>query len=688
MLGSAAVSLLVFSACAAGVARKNLFVALFAGLTILAWRVCDWHEASSLDPLPRKWRLLFGSVYCAYGLLYFLSAAQPEFSPDGSSYHLGLVAHYIRAHGFFRITTNMYANLSQGVEMLFVPAFGIGRHSAAALVHCAFLFALPLLILNYARRCSYDVAGICAALIVFAAPVIGKDGTSAYNDVAAAAAIFTVFYLVETWRLTGLSGLVPLAGIAAGFCYATKYTAFLAVPYALWVIARKRFHWRPLAVFSACAAVSILPWMLKNWIWLGNPVSPFFNKIFPNPFVYIAFEQEYTRMMRVYEGISSYWQIPREVTIGGGPLAGFLGPAFVLAPLAILALRERTGRRVLAAALIFGVTYFGNIGTRFLIPAAPFIALGICIALSRSRTALAAVALLHAVLSLPGVNSLYCGEYAWRLEWPDWRVALRLRPEEPFLIGHLGAGYLAARTIDRVVPEGEEVFSFTPLPEAYTSRMIVTGFQSARGKDMVDIVEGAMWKDFAPEAREYFQFPETKTSRLRIRQTAAGMELWSLSEVRLYHSGEELPRKTTWRIRANAHPWGIQLAFDNSLVTRWRSWEPLHPRMYVEIDLGESVAIDRVVMETTHDHYQAKVLLEALDASGNWHVIDSASDFEQPEEVKGLRKAAGQMLKQMGIRYWLLFDSDYTAEDFRKHSADWGVEVVGEMPGALLYKFK
>jgi hypothetical protein len=36
----------------------------------------------------------------------------------------------------------MYAQLSQGIELLFLMAFSFGRHSAAALVHYAFLLAL------------------------------------------------------------------------------------------------------------------------------------------------------------------------------------------------------------------------------------------------------------------------------------------------------------------------------------------------------------------------------------------------------------------------------------------------------------------------------------------------------------------------------------------------------------------
>ena len=78
----------------------------------------------------------------AFAVLYLATAWAPETSPDGSGYHLGFVARYLRAHAFERVTTDWYAALGEGIEMIYAPAFSIGRHSAAALVHFAFLIAL------------------------------------------------------------------------------------------------------------------------------------------------------------------------------------------------------------------------------------------------------------------------------------------------------------------------------------------------------------------------------------------------------------------------------------------------------------------------------------------------------------------------------------------------------------------
>jgi len=236
--GAACLSLLTFLLCAVGAARKNIFLA--AGLVLLAIafrRGAHRPLGDSLPLIPALWKWLFRSIFTVFFVLYFFNAMAPEMSPDGVTYHLGLVSRYLRAHGFQRISTNMYANLSQGVEMLFLFAFAFGRHSAAALTHFAFLVTLPLAMLSYARRSGFTVAGVCGAILVFVSPVVGLDGTVAYNDVATACIVFTAFYLAQIWAAeeSNQAVLVPL-GLVAGCGYAAKYTAFVAVTYALGVV--------------------------------------------------------------------------------------------------------------------------------------------------------------------------------------------------------------------------------------------------------------------------------------------------------------------------------------------------------------------------------------------------------------------------------------------------------------------
>ena len=276
----------MFLLTAAGLARKPVF--WMVGLSIAAigvWRRAYRAEGESLPALTRFWSVLFWAGFAVFTWLYLGNALAPETSADAVSYHVALAARYAREHHFPWITTNLYANLSEGIEMLFLYAFAIGKHSAAAMCEFLFLLALPFGILSYARRVGRPVAGVVAALIVFASPVFGRVGTVAHNDVAGATVVFAMFYAIQIWREQQDARMLAVAGMLAGYGYAIKYTLGIAVVYAcaavLFVAWKRRQPWlKPAAITALSALVMIAPWMIKNAIIVHNPVSPFFDRVF------------------------------------------------------------------------------------------------------------------------------------------------------------------------------------------------------------------------------------------------------------------------------------------------------------------------------------------------------------------------------------------------------------------------
>ena len=192
--GSALLSLLVFIAAAVHLVWTATFVAI--GLTAIGaclWKRAYVPEKAKLERLPRLYSVLMWASMLTYGVFAFVNALAPEASADGSMYHLGLVQRYMDQHGFGRITTSMYANLPLGIEMLFLFAFSLGRHSAAALVHFEFYLVLPLMMVVVGKRFGYPKAGAMAAILVFLSPVFVFDGSSAYIDVALACIVFALF---------------------------------------------------------------------------------------------------------------------------------------------------------------------------------------------------------------------------------------------------------------------------------------------------------------------------------------------------------------------------------------------------------------------------------------------------------------------------------------------------------------
>src|SRR5437667_7100467 len=121
--------------------------------------------------------------------------------------------------------------------------------------------------------------------------------------------------------------------------------------------ARPPGQWRrclPLLLFPAILLVA--PWLIKNVVEVRNPVSPFANRLFPNPYVHVAFEDE-SREGLAHPNHMTWPEVPLELTVYGDRLQGLFGPLFLLAPLGLFALRWPVGRQVLPAGLVFALTY-------------------------------------------------------------------------------------------------------------------------------------------------------------------------------------------------------------------------------------------------------------------------------------------------------------------------------------------
>src|SRR5580658_2800827 len=321
-VGSACLSAILFALSAAHLAYRGVLLGLGLGsIGYAAYSGALRSHGKAFAPLAPLWRWIFIAAFAAFTWYGFFNALAPEHSSDGMAYHLSEVVIYQQAHGFPRITNDIYASLSQGIELLYLFAFDFGRHSAAALVHYAFLIALAFLVLSYGRRIGRPAVGVAGAIFTYTSPVVLRDATVAYVDVALAAVLFAVFYLLQVWDESRDSKLLAPIGLLAGFCYAVKYTGFLAVPYAMGFVAWKMWRarkplLRPALVVALLAAVMLLPWMLKNWIEVVNPVSPLANRTFPNPYVHISQEDFMRKYFSTYD-LTSRRQIPLEVTVKG-----------------------------------------------------------------------------------------------------------------------------------------------------------------------------------------------------------------------------------------------------------------------------------------------------------------------------------------------------------------------------------
>jgi hypothetical protein len=247
--------------------------------------------------------------------------------------------------------------------------------------------------------------------------------------------------------------------------------------------------------------------------------------------------------------------------------------------------------------------------------------------------------------------------------------------------------YAVAQMLEQTVPPGAKVLCFTQAAEAYTSRDVLVAYESWENNTSGDILWAPLIPIYMPTWQLRFHFPQQSLRRVRVVQTAtADPDQWSMAEMRVFHQKKELERLPEWRLRARPNPWEVQLAFDNSPVTRWRSWQTIFPGMFVEVDFGRGRQVDSVLLECSHDQYKIRLKLEGQDETGAWKLLAAKPEESDVSPPMGLRRAAAQELKARGISYVLAYNVDYGADDYRIKSVNWGFKHVGATPIARLYQ--
>jgi hypothetical protein len=337
----------------------------------------------------------------------------------------------------------------------------------------------------------------------------------------------------------------------------------------------------------------------------------------------------------------------------------------------------------LTAAVVFALPAYLNIGARFLIPSAPFLAMAMGIGLAELPGALVVVAIFNTLVCWPPSVGTYCIPWAWRIDKCPVRAALRLDSPDAFRLA--GLSDLALKgPIEATVPKGEKIFSFAGRPESYIDRVIVVGYESTFGNLISDI----LWTPMAhtPTMEQHFKFLPLVTKSIRVVNMAKSSELdfWSVAEMRVRSGGRELVRSPGWKVSAWPNGWEAQLAFDNSYATRWSAWEPLSPGQRIEIEFPEPQRIDEVVLECD-PQWKAALQVEVLLPTGRWVAITDTATFVKGDFPTGLRRAASRDVKALGINYLLLSEGDVGYKDMSQYAKYWGLRQLAEHNGTHFY---
>jgi len=269
-----------------------------------------------------------------------------------------------------------------------------------------------------------------------------------------------------------------LAGLFAGLAFNTKYTAVWMVAGLALVAYLRRRSIREPAIFAATVTVSMIPFLLKNWLLTANPIYPFF---LPGRF-WDSFRGVWYSRPGTGLGVGSLILAPWEATIWGlegGYFEGHpsygatIGPILLaLIPLAFLRLREAASARDRTQSALWvacGIAYVGWLAqlafsqllvqTRLLFGVLPGLAIlaaagfeGLGSFGRRGRSARFIIGgLLSFTLGLTALQAALGFFSASPL-----RVVSGSESDSEFLTGRLGQYALAMQALDRL-PDGSRV---------------------------------------------------------------------------------------------------------------------------------------------------------------------------------------------------------------------------------------
>ncbi len=351
--------------------------------------------------------------------------------------------------------------------------------------------------------------------------------------------------------------------------------------------------------------------------------------------------------MHTYDGFT-YRHAAWELTMGGAS-QGIVGPFFLLLPLGLLALRSAAGRWLWIAGILLTLPWLSNVGTRFLMPGLPFLALAMILALDMAlpRWLAWAALIFQAISCWPYVLAHYERPGLWRLHGFPWQAALRVYSEEVYLDGALG-DYRVAEMVNAQTKPQSVVLGLSSLADAYVDREIVQHWQSAQGVRLREMILEASYTATYPLFDWTASWPAQPIRALRIRTTAPNAYEWEIHEATFFQQGDRLRTDGAWQASAWPYLYEAAFALDGIQPTRWRSWEPARPGMYFEVDFGAPQTLDAMSLSMHWEMPGLEVYAKSPD--GKWRKL-GAHWTHEARRKENERRAAMRQVKKAGIDY-------------------------------------
>ena len=370
------------------------------------------------------------SVLLLAMLLNLAGTLSPEIFYDALVYHLAVPNYYVIRHGITPMPHNFYSDLPFTHGMLYSAALLLKGEALAKFVNYGAGLLTAGAVLALGARYFSLRAGLWAAAIFYtvdhAMLASWSAGTEALLMFFSTLALYSILNRDEENKRW-----LWLAACFCGLAMGVKYTGFFTAVgvmliYAWQDRAKPLTVLKNLALFTLIATFFVGPWLVKNYLYQGNPVFPFALKIFG------AGPQSDPQKLSDFIGHASQlgplkplaWLLtPWKVTMGQIGNSEYFSPLFLLLLPGAFLLSAPAGAALTGLWIFFLAVWGGwsvsSTMVRFLMPAYP--AAGLIMAAylfspghKALKSALKAVALVVCFTGLYWAGMIFYSQGRWR----------------------------------------------------------------------------------------------------------------------------------------------------------------------------------------------------------------------------------------------------------------------------------
>jgi len=326
--------------------------------------------------------LLFITVFMTVA-----GALAPPTGHDALVYHLAWPKYFARDNSISYIPYSRTSLWPYFMEMLFTLGIILKNGIVAKLFHLLMGIMTALAVFSFSRRYLSLQLSIMALTICFLTPGVFTQATYAYVDLASAFYSFLSVYSFFLWLNSGSKRWIVLVGVFCGITMGVKFLgAYTCITLTIGLLVamfwtkklRRSEGINIILIFTGFTILVAMPWYIRSFFVVGNPVYPFMHELFGG----YGWKSEFTSI-GVGTGFVKYIFALWNLTMHPGSYGGEesqIGPVFIAIIPALLIIRKiETHLRYL---ILFSLTFFilwllGYQAVRYLTPTIPLMSLGL-----------------------------------------------------------------------------------------------------------------------------------------------------------------------------------------------------------------------------------------------------------------------------------------------------------------------